>query len=150
MNPAQLLALFDRISEAPEAISRLRRFILELAIRGRLVPQDATERHTDELLKVKTGVLNLTPGNRPPSWICARLGDLLKFEYGKPLPASDRLEAGSVRVFGSNGVVGYCETALAEAPAIIIGRKGSAGALNLCDGPSWTTDVAYFVTLLSG
>jgi type I restriction enzyme, S subunit len=34
---------------------------------------------------------------------------------------------------------------LAQHPAVIVGRKGSAGALNLCDGPSWTTDVAYFV-----
>ena len=48
-------------------------------------------------------------------------------------------------MFGSNGLVGYCETPLTEAPAIIVGRKGLAGALNLCDGPSWTTDVAYFV-----
>ena len=40
---------------------------------------------------------------------------------------------------------GYCDTPLTEVPSIIVGRKGSAGSLNLCDGPSWTTDVAYFV-----
>ena len=34
---------------------------------------------------------------------------------------------------------------MTEKPSIIVGRKGSAGALNLCYGPSWTTDVAYFV-----
>lgn len=26
-----------------------------------------------------------------------------------------------------------------------MGRKGSAGALNICNGPSWTTDVAYYI-----
>lgn len=37
MNPAQLLEHFDRISEAPDAVARLRRFILDLAVRGKLV-----------------------------------------------------------------------------------------------------------------
>ena len=52
---------------------------------------------------------------------------------------------GQCQYSDSNGIVGYCETPLTEAPSIIVGRKGSAGALNLCNGPSWTTDVAYFV-----
>ncbi len=34
MNQAQLLDHFDRISEAPDAVPRLRRFILDLAVRG--------------------------------------------------------------------------------------------------------------------
>ena len=73
------------------------------------------------------------------------VASLLQLQYGKGMKASERLDEGPVPVFGSNGLVGYCETPLTEAPAIIVGRKGSAGALNLCDGPSWTTDVAYFV-----
>lgn len=40
MTPDRLLALFDRISDAPDAIPRLRRFILDLAVRGKLVEQD--------------------------------------------------------------------------------------------------------------
>lgn len=51
MNPAQLLAHFDRISDAPDAIPRLRRFILDLAVRGRLVEQDARDEPASELLK---------------------------------------------------------------------------------------------------
>ena len=61
------------------------------------------------------------------------------------MKASERLEEGSVPVFGSNGIVGYTSAPLTEAPAVIIGRKGSAGALNICNVPSWTTDVAYYV-----
>ena len=34
MNPARLLQHFDRIAEAPDAIPRLRRFILDLAVRA--------------------------------------------------------------------------------------------------------------------
>jgi type I restriction enzyme, S subunit len=51
MNPAQLLASFDRISDAPDAIPRLRQFILELAIRGKLVEQNPNEEPASELLK---------------------------------------------------------------------------------------------------
>jgi type I restriction enzyme S subunit len=51
MNAAQLLTHFDRISEAPDAIVRLRRFILNLAVRGKLVEQDVTDEAASELLK---------------------------------------------------------------------------------------------------
>ena len=51
MNPAQLLSHFDRISDAPDAVSRLRRFILDLAVRGKLVEQDPRDEPASELLK---------------------------------------------------------------------------------------------------
>ena len=40
MNAERLLAHFDRIADAPDAVPRLRRFVLDLAVRGKLVPQD--------------------------------------------------------------------------------------------------------------
>ena len=43
MNPTQLLAHFERINDAPDAIPRLRRFILDLAVRGKLVSQDSKD-----------------------------------------------------------------------------------------------------------
>ncbi|MBK5205468.1 MAG: restriction endonuclease subunit S [Polaromonas sp.] len=51
MNATQLLAHFDRLSEAPGAVPRLRRFILDLAVRGKLVVQDAGDEPAVELLK---------------------------------------------------------------------------------------------------
>jgi type I restriction enzyme S subunit len=39
MNAKRLLAHYEKIADAPDAILRLRRFILELAVRGKLVPQ---------------------------------------------------------------------------------------------------------------
>ncbi len=47
----QVIEYFDRISEAPDAISRLRRFILDLAVRGKLVEQDPNDEPASELLK---------------------------------------------------------------------------------------------------
>ncbi|QOX79229.1 restriction endonuclease subunit S [Trichlorobacter lovleyi] len=51
MTPELLLQHFNRISEAPDAIARLRRFILDLAVRGKLVEQDPSDEPAGELLK---------------------------------------------------------------------------------------------------
>lgn len=143
MSPERLLKHFEKISEAPDAVPRLRRFILDLAVRGKLVEQEPLDEPSVELLKHFEKVD--MPFEIPPIWMSAKAGQLLNMQYGKALPASERSVQGNVPVFGSNGVVAYCETALTKEPAIIIGRKGSAGALNICYGPSWTTDVAYFL-----
>jgi type I restriction enzyme S subunit len=50
MNPEFLLTHFDRISEAPDAIPCLRRFILDLAVRGRLVEHDPSDEPASQLL----------------------------------------------------------------------------------------------------
>lgn len=41
--------------------------------------------------------------------------------------------------------MGFHTEALIDTPAIVIGRKGSSGAINQTSGPSWITDVAYYV-----
>jgi len=51
MNAERLLAHYARIADAPDAVARLRRFILDLAVRGKLVPQDAKDEPAGELLK---------------------------------------------------------------------------------------------------
>ena len=50
MNAELLLAHYDRISDASDAVARLRKFILDLAVRGKLVEQDAKDDPTSELL----------------------------------------------------------------------------------------------------
>lgn len=144
MNADRLLALYEKIAEAPDAVPRLRRFVLDLAVRGKLVPQDAGDEPVPHCLKRSEAASELA-SDLPANWVCVPLGKVLELKYGKGMKASERLDEGPVPVFGSNGVVGYTTNPLAKGPAIIIGRKGSAGALNLCDGPSWTTDVAYYV-----
>ena len=51
MKPDVLLTHFDRISDAPDAIPRLRRFILDLAVRGKLVGQNRKDEAASEYLK---------------------------------------------------------------------------------------------------
>jgi len=51
MNAERLLAHYEKIADAPDAIARLRRFVLDLAVRGKLVPQDPNDEPASELLK---------------------------------------------------------------------------------------------------
>ncbi len=51
MNAEHLLTHFDRLADAPDAIPRLRRFILDLAVRGKVVEQDPEDEPAGELLK---------------------------------------------------------------------------------------------------
>ncbi|HEX9941137.1 MAG TPA: restriction endonuclease subunit S [Thermoanaerobaculia bacterium] len=102
MNPAQLLAYFHRISEAPDAIPRLRRFILDLAVRGKLGEQDPKDEPASELLKrilaekarlVKEGRIKgqdplpplkegEIPFKLPSSWAWIRVGEGFLYDAG--------------------------------------------------------------------
>ncbi|MXW67610.1 MAG: hypothetical protein F4Z72_11525 [Gemmatimonadales bacterium] len=144
MNAERLLTLYDRVADAPDAVGRLRRFVLDLAVRGKLVVQDPTDESASELSE-SVARSRISNSDLPRNWCSVAVGDILEFKYGKGLKASDREEHGPVPVYGSNGIVGYTVEPLTARPSVIVGRKGSAGALNKCDGPSWTTDVAYYV-----
>jgi len=95
MNADQLLALYDRVAEAPDAIPHLRRFVLDLAVRGKLVEQDPADEPAAELLKriaeekarlVKAGEIKKSevdpllpdemPWEVPSRWSWARLGSI--------------------------------------------------------------------------
>ena len=51
MNADGVFAHYERIADAPGAIPRLRRFILDLAVRGKLVERDPSDEPASELLK---------------------------------------------------------------------------------------------------
>jgi type I restriction enzyme, S subunit len=134
-------AKFDLFADAPDAVAKMRGLLIHFAVTGKLVPNDRREKPVALIL---SGALPEGKG-LPSNWRCGLLGDAFTFEYGDNLPAPKRTETGEYPVYGSNGIVGTHDTYLTKEPAIIVGRKGSAGALNIANGPSWTTDVAYFV-----
>jgi type I restriction enzyme, S subunit len=96
MNAAQVLDHFERISDAPDATSRIRRFVLELAVRGKLVEQDPNDEPASELFKrIQVEKVRLTKEGRikkpilfesinesalpfeiPTSWTWIRLGQV--------------------------------------------------------------------------
>ena len=96
MNTDRLFALYDRVADAPDAVGRLRRFVLDLAVRGKLVEQDPADEPASELLRriaaakarlVRIGnirkpkpstSINRTevPFEVPIHWTWIRLGDI--------------------------------------------------------------------------
>ena len=85
------------------------------------------------------------PFEIPENWVWCRLGDIIDMIYGDSLTKAQCIEGAEYPVFGSNGIVGYFNKYLTDKRTIVVGRKGSAGALNVCHTPSWTTDVAYYI-----
>ncbi|UEG62291.1 restriction endonuclease subunit S [Stutzerimonas chloritidismutans] len=153
------------LAGAPNGIKKLRELILELAVRGKLVPQDPSDEPASELLKriaeekarlVAEGKIKKQkplaeieeeekPFELPNGWVWRRFGEVFSLEYGDNLPADKRSNTGEYPVYGSNGVVGTHSTCFVDSPCIVVGRKGSAGALNLClSRGCCVTDVAYY------
>lgn len=133
---------FELFADAPNAVERMRKLLIHFAISGKLVPNNPREKPVALTL---SGQSSDDAPALPLNWRSGLVGDAFTFEYGDSLPAPKRSETGEYPVYGSNGIVGTHDAYLTKEPAIIVGRKGSAGALNIADGPSWTTDVAYFV-----
>ena len=102
MNAERLLQLYHRVSEAPDAIPRLRRFILDLAVRGKLVEQDPNDEpasvlrariihERDRLTKAgefrePRNALEIDrdrlPFSVPTRWSWVRLIDIARVNYG--------------------------------------------------------------------
>jgi type I restriction enzyme S subunit len=109
MNADRLLAHYEQIADAPDAIAHLRRFILDLAVRGKLVPQDANDEPASELLKriaaqkarlVKAGKCRNRPSlpnvakdempfGVPAAWRWVRFTNIADFSAGRTPPRND-------------------------------------------------------------
>lgn len=76
-------------------------------------------------------------------WSATTWGDIISLEYGKALRSHGG--NGRVRVYGSNGPIGWTDKALADGPAVILGRKGAYRGVEYSPGPFHVIDTAYFV-----
>jgi len=108
MNADALLAMYERVADAPDAVRKLRRFVLDLAVRGKLVEQNQDDEPAEELLKrinlerieqLRTGSFRepisvarlnraLLPFVVPTHWRWARLIDISKPSYGYAFASS--------------------------------------------------------------
>ncbi len=79
-------------------------------------------------------------------WEEKSVSEVLRLEYGKPLDESDRKPNGRYPVYGANGEKDRTDKFYYDKPSIIVGRKGSAGEINLTEPKFWPLDVTYFVT----
>lgn len=77
-------------------------------------------------------------------WEKTQLGDVLTLNYGKGLPARDRVN-GDFPVYGSAGIVGHHNKPIAKAPGIIVGRKGSIGEIYFSKKDYYPIDTSYYI-----
>ena len=83
----------------------------------------------------------------PKDWAETPLGEFMVLEYGSSLRDVDRTGTGYA-VLGSNGQVGQHSRFLVEGPGIVVGRKGSVGAVTWSAHPFWPIDTTYYVRTL--
>jgi type I restriction enzyme S subunit len=100
MTPRDLIAAFETLADAPDGVTRLRELVLQMAVRGRLVPQDPADESAHRLLdytaierarlvheqrlrrpKKVEPIAELVQANPwlPESWAWCRLGSLAFF-----------------------------------------------------------------------
>ncbi len=79
-------------------------------------------------------------------WLETTVADIAPFAYGKALPEGQRNTTGKVPVYGSNGIVGFHDVPLTSGPTVVVGRKGTVGAVHYSPVPCWPIDTTFFVT----
>ena len=68
-------------------------------------------------------------------------------EYGSALRKKDRV-SGPYPVMGSNGISGYHNEYTVKGPAIIVGRKGSAGEVTFVESDCCPIDTTFYVKVV--
>lgn len=132
MNAERLLEVYEQISEAPDAIARLRQFVLDLAVRGKLVEQDAADEPTARLVEKiekqklaetrSQGVSNIPTSNRVDEqdlfaipntwkWVPAVFPAVGISDQGKKVKTKDVLPEGQFPVVdqGKVKIRGFCD-----------------------------------------
>ena len=137
-----------------ESIKQTKSKVLDLAIHGKLVPQDPNEEPAIELLKrinPKAEITCDTPqyGKLPKGWCETTLGNTIVIKSGDAIKVRDN-RIGKYPIYGGNGITGYNESYNVDGINIIIGRVGFyCGSVHYVDNKIWVTDNA-FVTKIMG
>ena len=79
---------------------------------------------------------------KPCTW-----GEICTLEYGKAIRdyPHERSDDHSVRVYGTNGPIGWTREPLDTGPGVIVGRKGAYRGIHFSPGPFFVIDTAYFL-----
>ena len=152
---------------------KLRQKILDLAIRGKLVPQDPNDEPASVLLEriraekeqlIKEGKIKRAkkaaasdkshyenvPFEVPEGWCWTTIGELFQLQAGKFIEApqiSTCKDATHIYpCYGGNGLRGYVESYNRDGLFPIIGRQGAlCGNINIAEGKFYATEHAVVV-----
>ncbi len=138
-------------SELTSAIKQAKSKILDLAIHGKLVPQDPNDEPAEELLKriatsdnrpyekVDTSELDwILPNN----WCLCHFGDIATVINGKNQSKVENPN-GKYPIYGSGGIMGRADDFICPKNCTIIGRKGSINNPIFVEEKFWNVDTAF-------
>jgi len=80
----------------------------------------------------------------PAGWKQIPLEEFTTLQRGHDLTKT-QFRPGQVPVAGSNGIIGYHDTALAKAPGITVGRSGSVGKVTIYKEDFWPHNTSLYV-----
>ena len=149
----------------------LRQKILDLAIHGKLVPQDPNDEPASVLLErikaekerlIKEGKIKKSKKSEktsdtphyenvlPKGWCLSTLGEVFTLQAGKNITAKDIKDAVTeshpYKCYGGNGVRGFVALYNREGDFPIIGRQGAlCGNINIAKGKFYATEHAVVV-----
>ena len=150
------LSLVDCIEESnnnlQEAIRQTKSKILDLAIHGKLVPQDPTDEPASELLKRINPKAGTASDNGhyqklPEGWCETILKHVITIKSGYPINVRNCMQ-GHYPIYGGNGITGYTVDYNIKEPTIVIGRVGFyCGSVYLVKEKAWVSDNAFTITI---
>ena len=120
--------------------------ILDLAIHGKLVPQDPNDEPAIELLKRINP--DFTPCDNghytqlPEGWAICKMKQITSITNGKSQKNVETLN-GIYPIYGSGGVIGRANQYLCIAGSTIIGRKGTINNPIFVEEHFWNVDTAF-------
>ena len=150
------LSLVDCIEESnnnlQEAIRQTKSKILDLAIHGKLVPQDPTDEPASKLLKRINPKAEITSDNGhyqklPEGWCETTLKHVLTIKSGNSINVRNCTQ-GLYPIYGGNGITGHTDDYNIKESTIVIGRVGYyCGSVYLVRGKAWVSDNAFITTI---
>jgi type I restriction enzyme S subunit len=88
-------------------------------------------------------------GEIPEHWEVVRLGRRIELQRGVDITKDEQSE-GAVPVVSSGGISSFHDTAFARGPGVVVGRKGTAGAVYYVDSDYWPHDTTLYVREFRG
>ncbi len=88
-------------------------------------------------------------GPVPESWEVVEFDGFSTLQRGKDLTKT-QFQEGDVPVAGSNGVIGFHNTATCAGPGVTVGRSGSAGRVIFYAGDFWAHNTSLYVRNFHG
>ncbi len=177
MNP-KLLDNLELISTSKGGIKKIRQLILELAVRGKLVPQDPNDEPASELLKkiqsekqklIAEGKLKKEKPlysiadteksfDLPKGWERSHFGDVSINRDGERIPVSSEVRSNKKKTYdyyGASGVIDKIDGYLFDKPLLLIGEDGanlisrSTPIAFIAQGKYWVNNHAHVIDAIN-